>query len=343
MTKSDYQDIISLLETTSNIIITSHHNPDGDAVGSAMAMYHVFKKSNKNISVILPNRFPDFLRWIDGSDQVVIFDQHDEKEMEKLFSTAGVIFCLDYNSPTRVGDMEKLIRESTATKILIDHHPNPDTHAFDFILSETAASSTAELVHQFVVNTGMQESIDKPAAESLYTGIVTDTGSFSFACNNAETYRITAELISLGVDAEKLHRLIYDNFSESRLRLMGYAFAEKLMILPEFRTAIIPLSRKELNDYKYKTGDTEGLVNYPLSIKEINVSIMMTEREDLIRLSFRSKGDFSVNRIAKEHFEGGGHKNAAGGNSYQSMQETIEKIKSVLPLYKDELDYVIGS
>lgn len=341
MTKTDYRDIVSLLEASSNIIITSHHNPDGDAVGSAMAMYHVLRKLNKNIIVILPNRFPDFLRWIDGSEQVLIFDQQNEKEMDKLFSKAGLVFCLDYNSPTRVDKMEKLIRESSAVKILIDHHPNPDTDVFDYVLSDTSASSTAELVHKFVVNTGMRENIDKPAAESLYTGIVTDTGSFSFACNNAETYRITAELISLGVDAEKLHRLIYDTFSESRLRLMGYAFAQKLTLLPEFHTAIIPLTRKELNDYKYKTGDTEGLVNYPLSIKEINVSIMMTERDDLIRLSFRSKGDFAVNRIAKEYFEGGGHKNAAGGNSHHTMEETIEKIKSVLPLYKNELDYVV--
>ena len=341
MTKTDYRDIVSLLKTSSNIIITSHHNPDGDAVGSAMAMYHVLRKSDKNITVILPNRFPDFLRWIEGSEQVVIFDQQDEKEMEKLFSKAGMVFCLDYNSPSRVDKMEKHIRETPAAKILIDHHPNPDTDAFDYVLSETSASSTAELVHKFVVNAGMRENIDKPAAECLYTGIVTDTGSFSFACNNAETYRITAELISLGVDAEKLHRLIYDTFSESRLRLMGYAFAEKLVVLPEFHTAIISLSRKELNEYNYKTGDTEGLVNYPLSIKEINVSIMMTEREDLIRLSFRSKGNFAVNRIAKEHFEGGGHKNAAGGNSHHTMEETMEKIKSVLPLYKDELDYVI--
>lgn len=341
MTKTEYQDISRLLKTTGNIIITSHHNPDGDAVGSAMAMYHVLKQLDKNITVILPNRFPDFLRWIDGAEQVVIFEQADENDMKSVFNKAGAIFCLDYNSPSRVESLEKILRETTASKILIDHHPNPEKEAFDFMLSDTSASSTAELVFRFIDECGLKDNINKPAAESLYTGIVTDTGSFSFACNNADTYRITAELIARGVDAEKLHRLIYDTFSESRLRLMGYAFAEKLLVLPEYHTAIISLSKEELSNYNYKTGDTEGLVNYPLSIREINVSIMMTERDNLVRLSFRSKGDFQVNRIAREHFEGGGHKNAAGGNSYQSIGETIEKIKSILPLYQDELDYVI--
>ncbi len=341
MKSADYSKIANLINTTSNILITSHYNPDGDAVGSAMAMYHALKQIRENVTVVLPNRFPDFLKWIAESDQAIIYDKQDVAEMDKLFSTAGIIFCLDYNGLSRVERMEKVIRNSTATRILIDHHPNPETEDFDFCLSRTSVSSTAELVYEFLENCGMKKLVNKPAAESLYTGIVTDTGSFSFACNNARTYRITADLIERGVVPEHINRLIYDNYSESRLRLMGYAFDKKLVMLPEFHTAIIWLTRAELDQFKYKTGDTEGLVNYPLSIKEINMSIFMTERDKLIRLSFRSKGDFAVNQIAGKYFEGGGHKNAAGGNSYKTMEETVEKIKTILPLYQHELDYVI--
>jgi phosphoesterase RecJ-like protein len=341
LNNSDYNQLLQQINTSSSIVITSHHNPDGDAVGSAMALYHVLKQIHENVSVVLPNRFPDFLRWIDESDRAVIFDQNPEADMAKVFKNAAIIFCLDYNSLSRVQTMEEHIRNATATKVLIDHHPNPEENDFDLLLSKTSASSTAELVYEFLVSLNFQHLINRSAAESLYTGIVTDTGSFSFACNNAETYRITADLIDRGVNAEQIHRLIYDNYSESRLRLMGYAFDQKLIMLPEFRTAIIWFSKAELEKFNHKTGDTEGLVNYPLSIKEINMSIFLTERDGLIRLSFRSKGDFAVNQIANKYFDGGGHKNAAGGNSYQTMDETLEKIKQILPLYQHELDYSI--
>lgn len=330
------------MEHAANIIITSHYNPDGDAVGSSMALYHVLKQIHDNVTVVLPNRYPDFLKWIASSDQAVIFDQNPEEEMNKLFSKSSLIFCLDYNGLSRVNKMEEPIRNASATKVLIDHHPNPEEKDFDFLLSKTSASSTAELVYEFVDSLNLSHLISREAAESLYTGIVTDTGSFSFACNNAQTYRITADLIDRGLNAEHVHRLIYDNYSESRLRLMGYAFDKKLIMLPAYRTAIIWFTKGELEQFNHKTGDTEGLVNYPLSIKEINMSIFMTERDGLIRLSFRSKGDFAVNQIAQEYFDGGGHKNAAGGNSFKTMDETIEKIKSILPLYQHELDYNIG-
>ncbi len=261
--------------------------------------------------------------------------------MSGIFNKASLIFCLDYNTPSRVENMEETLRNASATKILIDHHPHPDTEAFQFLLSKTSASSTAELVFEFLEETELTHCITKSAAESLYTGIITDTGSFSFACNNAKTYRITADLVDKGVKPDRLHRLIYDNFSESRLRLLGHAFAEKLLIFHKYRTAIISLTKDDLTRFNYKAGDTEGIVNYPLSIKEINVSILMTEREGLIRLSFRSKGQFAVNQIAQQYFEGGGHRNAAGGNSYLSIEASIEKIKEILPLYEDELNYEI--
>jgi phosphoesterase RecJ-like protein len=209
------------------------------------------------------------------------------------------------------------------------------------VLSKTIASSTAELVYEFLDEIKLLPHLNKAAAEGLYTGIITDTGSFSFSCNNPKTYRIVAELVETGVDAEKLHRLIYDTFSESRLRLLGFAFNSRLLTFPAYRTAIIYLSKEDLEKFDYEPGDTEGIVNFPLSIKEINVSILMTQRDDSIRMSFRSKGEFAVNKIAGKYFDGGGHRNAAGGNSKLSMEETIEKIKEILPLYQDELDYVI--
>jgi len=341
LTKSDYSTIKRLINGSGSIVITSHYNPDGDAVGSAMAMYHALKCINPNIVVVLPNRFPDFLRWLPGADDVVIFNQNDLQFMSGIFNKASIVFCLDYNTPSRVDNMEETLRNATATKILIDHHPQPDIDAFQFLLSKISASSTAELVYEFLEETELTHCINKAAAESLYTGIITDTGSFSFACNNPKTYRITADLIDKGVDAERLHRLIYDNFSESRLRLLGHAFAEKLLILHKYRTAIISLSKDDLTRFNYKAGDSEGIVNYPLSIKEINVSILMTEREGVIRLSFRSKGQFAVNQIAQKYFEGGGHRNAAGGNSYLSIEASLEKILEILPLFEDELNYEI--
>ena len=341
MTKSDYSTIKHLIQGSGNIIITSHYNPDGDAVGSAMAMYHALKCINPNVVVVLPNRFPDFLRWLPGTEDLVIFDQNDQQFMDSIFNKAGIIFSLDYNTPSRVEKMEQTLRNASATKILIDHHPQPDTEAFQFLLSKTSASSTAELVYEFLEEIELTHCINKAAAESLYTGIITDTGSFSFACNNPKTYRITADLIDKGAVPERLHRLIYDNYSESRLRLLGHAFAEKLLIFSKYRTAIISLSKDDLTRFNYKAGDSEGIVNYPLSIKEINVSILMTEREGMIRISFRSKGQFAVNQIAQKYFDGGGHRNAAGGNSYLSMEATIQKIQEILPLYEDELTYEI--
>ncbi len=338
---SEYLKILKNITADSRIIITSHRNPDGDAVGSAMALYHTLKHIVNNLTVVLPNQFPDFLKWISASGQIVLYEAEEESGMKKLFDEADMVFCLDYNALSRVGKMEKAIQGTPAVKVLIDHHPYPDIEAFDFVLSKTSASSTAELVYEFLNELGFIKHIDKSAAECLYAGIITDTGSFSFSCNNPQTYRIVAEMVEKGVDAEKLHGLIYDTFSESRLRLLGFAFSSRMLTFPEFRTAIISFSKEDLQKFNYKSGDTEGIVNFPLSINDINVSIFITEREDIIRISFRSKGDFAVNKIAQKYFDGGGHKNAAGGNSKLTMDETIKKIKEILPLYQHELNYDI--
>ena len=342
MEKIKAEDLAAMLRKPARITVTSHHNPDGDALGSAMAMFHILKQTGHKVKVVIPNNYPDFLKWIPENESVIIFESDQQHSAEQAIAASDIIYCCDYNALNRVGKMEKALTEATGMKVLIDHHPNPDENAFNVLFSNTAASSTAELIYEFAQLVGLQSFINQSAAECLYAGIITDTGSFSFACNSPKTYLIIADLIQRGINPERLHRLIYDTFSENRIRLLGYAINQKMIVFDEFRTAIIPLSRKDLDFFEHKTGDTEGIVNYPLSIKNINLSIMLTERDDLVRLSFRSKGKFPANKIARDFFEGGGHMNAAGGNSYVSIEETIEKIISLLPLFQEQLDFVIS-
>lgn len=260
---------------------------------------------------------------------------------QQALDEADIVFCLDYNAPVRLEDLEQPLRKAKALKVLIDHHPNPEISAFDLSYHDAGASSTAELVYEFLQKAGFDQHINRAAAESIYTGIITDTGSLSFNCNKPETYLIISRLIEKGVDAELLHRLIYDNFSANRMKLLGYAIYKKMDVLPASHTAIIPLTINELDQFGFQQGDTEGIVNYPLSIKGINLSVLLTEKQNRIRLSFRSKGDFPANDIARKYFEGGGHRNAAGGDSFLSMDETIKKIKEILPLYQKQLHFEI--
>jgi bifunctional oligoribonuclease and PAP phosphatase NrnA len=336
----NFQELSHSLSQPQRIVITSHYNPDGDAVGSVMALFHVLRRLNHDIQVILPNRFPAFLDWIVDSDIILFYENHKETTAEYI-RTADIVFCLDYNALNRTGDMEGSLRGTSALKILIDHHPNPEAATFNMMFHDVNASSTAELVFDFLQKAGLEYLINKPAAESIYAGIITDTGSLSFNCNNPETYRIISRLIEMGVDAERLHRLIYDNFSMYRMKLLGYALSEKMEVIHGLNTAIIPLMMNELEQFNFQQGDTEGIVNYPLSIKGINFSVLLTEKKDRIRLSFRSKGEFPANEIAREYFEGGGHRNAAGGDSFVSMEETVRKIKEILPLYRSQLDFEI--
>lgn len=337
MNNFDYTEIRNLIHESQALLVTSHHNPDGDAIGSALALAKLFIRAGKKASVMVPNNYPSFLKWMPGSELMVIYDQH-EKKAENLISGADLIFCLDYNALDRVGKMEKGLRKAKGKKILIDHHLEPALDDFDFYLSVTQTSSTSELVYRFIEGCSWLDLIDKEVATGLFVGIMTDTGSFSFSCNYPATFEITASLIRTGIDAEKIHRLVYDTYSELRLRLLGYCLSEKLTVLPEFSTAFIALSIEELDRFNYQVGDTEGIVNYALSIENIKLAVLLTERRDRIRLSFRSKGDLSVNTLAKEHFNGGGHRNAAGGDSYLSLPETITHLKAVLADYKNEIE-----
>lgn len=336
MNNFEYTQIRELISESRLIVVTSHHNPDGDAIGSSLAMAGLLGRTGVETFVIVPNDYPGFLKWMPGSDNVVIYKMN-EKKAQDLIARADLIFCLDYNALHRTGGMEESLRNSPATKILIDHHLEPALADFDFYLSVIQTSSTSELVYRFIEGCAWLDHINQDIATGLFVGIMTDTGSFSFSCNYPATFEITASLLRTGINPEKIHRLVYDTYSENRLRLLGFCLSEKLTILPEFSTAYIALSKAELERFHHQVGDTEGIVNYALSIDNIKLAVLLTERKDRIRLSFRSKGDLSVNRIAHEHFNGGGHKNAAGGDSFISLDKTIDKLIDVLSQYREDI------
>jgi phosphoesterase RecJ-like protein len=325
-----------LLSSRKKIVVTSHHNPDGDAIGSTLAMLHYLKLMGHQVSAMVPNAFPDFLSWMPGASDILICET-EKKQCEELILNAQIIFCLDYNAFQRTSSLQGALNTATGLKVMIDHHPEPKKEDFDFLFSKVETSSTGELIYEFIKAMDGTPLINLEVATGIFVGIMTDTGSFSYSCNHESTYRIVAELLKYGLDAGNIHRLVYDTFSESRLRLLGYCLSEKLVVLPEYATAYITLSKEDLRNFNYQVGDTEGVVNYALSIKGIVLAAFMTERDDRVRLSFRSKGDFSVNDLARKYFAGGGHKNAAGGDSYVSLDKTIQAFESLLPEYKEAL------
>jgi len=329
-----------LLSKKSNIVLTTHTNPDGDAIGSSMAMMRYLQKKGHLVTAIVPNQFPAFLKWMPGADEVLVYEDKS-KECQLALQGADLIFCLDYNALNRVGVVTDVLKKAKALRVLIDHHIDPETESFTYCFSTTNTSSTAELVYDFIELMGDTALLDREIAECLYTGIITDTGSFSFSANNEKTYRVTAELIRNGLDASKIHRLIYDTFSENRLRLLGHAISNRMLIWDDLHTALIYFDKHDLKQFNYQVGDAEGIVNFPLSMEKINLSILITERDKKIRMSFRSKGSFSVNELTRKYFNGGGHCNAAGGTYYKSVEETIQTVKEIIATYKKELDYKV--
>ncbi len=309
------------------IVIISHINPDGDALGSSLALYHYLLKLGKNARVIMPNDYPDFLKWLPGSDRVFVFNKNKSAAADAI-KQADLLFLLDFNTLSRTGKAEELIKESEAFKVLIDHHPDPEDFA-DLVYSDTLSSSTAELVYRFIELTGNTGHITTTEATCLYTGIMSDTGSFNFNSSQPETYRVLSELLKQGIDKDYIYSKVYDNFSESRLRLLGYCLDRKMVVLDQFKAAYISLSLEEKKLYKYIRGDSEGFVNYPLSIKGVDFAAFFMENDDHVKISFRSKGNFDTNAFAK-NFNGGGHVNASGGESKMSLSETIAKFVSLL-------------
>jgi bifunctional oligoribonuclease and PAP phosphatase NrnA len=335
MRQLDVRGLKELLSSPKNIVITTHHKPDGDAMGSSLGLYHYLTSKGHAATVVVPNDYPEFLHWLPGENHTIDFEKAPEKARE-LVESADLLFCLDFNASNRVEKMEPLLLSSTCPKVLIDHHLSPLLEC-EYTYSYPDACATAELVFEFICSMGDKALLNKEIAECIYTGIMTDTGSFRFSSMKADTHRIVADLISAGAENYKIHEAVFDNNSENRLRLLGYCITEKLRVIPEFSTAYITVSREELNRFNHQTGDTEGIVNYALGIKGVRMAAFFAERRDEIRISFRSRDDFSVKELAEKHFSGGGHKNAAGGRSSLSLAETARKFEKLLPEYKEQL------
>lgn len=327
-----------LLKESLSIIIVSHRSPDGDSIGSSLGMFHLLKHLGHQVQVITPDPAPEFLAWLEGFDQVINFEKQRE-ETEKSIKNAAIIFCLDFNTLVRTANLEQDIRANKdALLINLDHHQDPDDFA-DYQWSDTKASSTAEIVFQFTEKLLGKVFENKAFAQAIYTGILTDTGSFRFSSTSSKTHQIAATLLDLGADPTFIHSHVYDSYSADRLKLLGFALNEKLTILPEYHAAIIALTEKELQQFNFRKGDTEGLVNFPLSIKEVNMAVLITQKDGKVKMSFRSKGDFQVNQLAAKYFNGGGHINAAGGISKLNVAETVDKLIKLLPEYEEALAF----
>jgi bifunctional oligoribonuclease and PAP phosphatase NrnA len=326
-----------ILDKTSSprIVITTHHKPDADALGSSLALYAFFKKLGYFTTVIAPTDYPNFLNWMPGEEKVFVYEFHPEKCRDFTLN-ADIIFCLDFNALGRINELGNVVRESKAVKVLIDHHMEPEGFE-DITMWDTAASSTAELIYRFIIDFSGKEAIDKDIAGCLYAGIMTDTGSFRFESVKPETHRIAANLLDTGIEHWKIHNQIFDSFTASRWKFVGYILSNKMEVLEGLNTVVISITADELKQYNIKTGDTEGLVNYGLSIKGIELAVLIIDRSVLVRMSFRSKDRFPASQFAREFFQGGGHFNAAGGQSTLSLDETVAKFKQAILSYKEYL------
>jgi phosphoesterase RecJ-like protein len=334
MKKNSFSDLKKLLSKTKTISIVTHVNPDGDAMGSSLGLYHYFKSKGKNVKVIVPNAFPDFLAWMPAGKQAMVFEGN-EATVTKQLNKSDLVFILDFNNYKRVEDLGELIRNSSAKKMVIDHHQKPDT-VFDYYFHDEKASSTCELVYDFICGVDSKKVVDKKMANCLYTGIMTDTGSFRFSSTTQKTFQVAAALIEAGAKNGDIYNNVYDDYTENRLKLLGYCLYEKLIFVPEYNAAYIALSELELRKFGFKKGDTEGIVNYALSVGGMDLSAFFSDKDGAIRISFRSK-KFDVNNFARTHFSGGGHINAAGAKSILSLDDTVKKFIDLLPQYKTEL------
>lgn len=334
-------DVQTILKEPKNIVITMHYKPDGDAMGSSLALYGYLKQCGHHVKIVSPNDYPSFLKWLSWNDKVINYEKSMQTALEYL-NAADFIFCLDYNGLGRANELGEHIGNAPGKKIMIDHHLFPDDFD-DYRLWNNKASSTCELIYEYIKLDGGLNLMNKQIAECIYVGLITDTGSFKFNSTSSNVHRIAAELIDLGVEVGKTHNLIYDSYSESRLRFIGYILKDKMTIIPEYKTAYIAISQEDVKTYKLNSGDTEGLVNYPMGMKNVQSTVLISDKtkegdeESTLRYSFRSKGDISVNEIARTHFNGGGHRNAAGGTLSIPLEEGIQAFKDILPLYKEEL------
>ncbi len=336
MNFEEINSVKALLSKPQKIVIVPHKNPDGDAIGSTLGLWHFLKNMGQDASVIVPNDYPRFLKWMPGNEDIINFERKNSEAKERI-SQATLIFTLDFNHLGRIGQMQTELESADATFIMIDHHQEPADYA-QITYSDVSMSSTCEMVYTFIEKLGGVQAITSEIANCLYAGIMTDTGSFKFASTTSRTHRVIADLIDKGAENTKIHHQIYDTNTPARLHLLGCAL-KNMVILEKFRTAYITLSQEELDAHEYKKGDTEGFVNYGLTLDGIIFAVIFIENkeEGIIKISFRSVGDFSVNEFARKHFQGGGHDNAAGGKSDVSIAETTKFFESLLPNYTDKL------
>ena len=329
MTIQDIKAVQELLATPKKIAIIPHRGPDGDAMGSTLALYHFLLKNNHQPIVMAPNEFPDFLAWLPGSETVEVYEKEREK-CTAILNDAELVFTLDFNALHRTGEMETVLKTLSVPFIMIDHHQKPDDYA-TVMYSDTQFGSTCEMIYNFITYLGQKSSIDKTIATCIYTGILTDSGSFRFPKTTGNTHRIVADLIDLGVENTVIPTLLFDNSSYNRLQLLGRAL-QNMQLIPEKQTSYITLTQAELNEFHFVKGDTEGIVNYGLSIKGIVFSAIFIENQEekIIKISFRSQGAFDVNEFARNHFNGGGHINAAGGKSEESLSATVAKFEELV-------------
>lgn len=326
--------VAKYFERADKIVIVTHVSPDGDALGSSLGLMHFLETQEKTVNVIVPNAFPDFLRWMPGAKDIIRYDKYAEFA-DKLISEADVICCLDFNALSRIDAMARVVGEAPGRRVLIDHHLNPE----DFCrvtISHPEISSTSELVFRLICRMGAFEDITREGAECIYTGMMTDTGGFTYNSNSREIYFIISELLSKGIDKDEIYRKVFNTYSEGRLRLMGYVLYDKMEVFPQFHAALIWLTKEEQGRFQYVKGDTEGFVNIPLQMKGICFSVFLREdtEKNMIKVSLRSVGAFPCNQVASEFFNGGGHLNASGGEFYGTMEEAIERFKQALVKYE---------
>ena len=337
MTPQDIKSLKALLEEPKSIAIIPHRNPDGDAMGSTLALQQFLSKKGHDARVIAPNGYPEFLDWLPGNKDVYKFDLHNRQSRECL-ENADLVFTLDFNHLSRVGsDMQKALEDLNTTFVMIDHHQSPDDYA-RFMFSDVTMSSTCQMVYHFLEMLAEESSLDKDMATCLYAGIMTDTGSFRFKSTTSETHRVASKLIEAGAENQIIHENIYDTFTPDRLKLLGVAL-KNMVVLDDYNCAYITLSQQELDENNFQKGDTEGFVNYCLTLNGIKLAVIFIEKasESIVKMSLRSKGDFSVNLMSREHFHGGGHTNAAGGKCDLNIEESVAKFISILPHYKKDL------
>ena len=331
------EEFYPLLSSKKKIVITTHQKPDGDAMGASLGLYHFLTKLGHQVTVISPTNWANFLNWMPGVKSVVDFEMYQHKAKE-IIAEAEILFCLDFNTLSRIKHMQATIEQASCLKVLIDHHQDPQVEAFNYGVSNIKKSSTCEMVYDFIIKSNHQDKLDADIAACLYAGVMTDTGSFRFPSTTASVHKMVAHFLELGLNHSEIHNNIFDNFLENRLRFIGNALLNRMEVFYEYNTAVMCIPKSDIKKFDIKTGDTEGLVNYMQSITGIKLAAIVIDREEERKWSFRSKDGFDVNEFARKHFEGGGHAAAAGGRSSDSLEKTYTHFLTVIKQYETELN-----